>query len=123
MVLNDGYHDLVEHAHLLHQCETQEDVLYFVYRTKKGRLPRKGTGPAWKLNAKSWSKVEFYPVVMQLCLIPTQPTVTAGPSLLDFMEKMVQLFVEVGCGGGGGAAGKHTQSSKMKHTNVPPVPH
>ena len=61
-------------------------------------------------------------VVMQLCLIPTQPTVSAGHSLLNFMEKilegmMVQLFVEVGCGGGGGAAGKHKQSSKMKHTH------
>ena len=41
-------------------------------------------------------------MVMQLCLIPTQPTVAAGHSLLDFMEKilegmMVQLFVEVDC--------------------------
>ena len=112
---------MVAHSHLLHQCATQEDVLYFVYRTKKGRLPRKGTGPAWKLNAKSWSKVEFYPVVMQLCLIPTQPTVSAGHSLLNFMEKilegmMVQLFVEVDCGARSGS-GKHTQSSKMEHTH------
>jgi len=66
--------------------------------------------------------VEFYSVVMQLCLIPTQPsTVTAGPSLLDFMEKilegmMVQLFVEVDCCPGVGNS-KDTLPLNMKHTH------
>jgi hypothetical protein len=92
---------LTEHSVVLQQCKSQENVLYFVYQNINKTIPRKGTGPCWKINANSWSKIVDHPAVMQSCLIPTSPSLNTGCSLArflrDLMEEgmLLQLLVEV----------------------------
>jgi len=54
MVLNDGYHDLVEHAHLLHQCVKHKKMFFIlcVYRTKKGKTAKKGDWSCLEIKCK-----------------------------------------------------------------------
>jgi hypothetical protein len=72
-----------------------------VYQNINKTIPRKGTGPCWKINANSWLKIVDHPAVMQSCLIPTSPSLTTGCSLARFLHDLtaegmlLQLLVEV----------------------------